>query len=684
MLYKVGGLLYTDRSRQAIRKCMTPLIAQTGVQLKTAKTIHPRRKITDFLQLVKNKAVYSSIKLNLFKDENSENKLSVPEDRSTMTEMKLENSQEEVQRMKNVLANSSKVLSNLSADENELRKLRLTRFKRPATCTTEKYANDIETGGCHRKSRRHCDVEETHVVANLFSFDDSSWSRSDGVSVGIDICLENHFPCQSNSNDDVAVAATEQFPMAVPTFDVPYTCGVTPASAPASLATTLALTHQSARFGMLQASPQYSDNVRNRSASGTTETLVSSAFNVTNANHDEKNAVLSEDYLQRDAAAAAAAAQLLKTFQELEKEICGPTASSNSSQQLYLTQQQPVIVTATNTITSNNATTTMSGVTTLLSANCNTSSDNIISFENVAINPYIEYVNGVSDDNVNDTANTYKGNDDQRVDVSVSGNHDSVAGAPNGDILLDSNTSNIEETISKNYSLLEEYCKNIASNHLFLDGKANYEYYDSGETGVPVEVDSAIATTPSSAHTLTSSNNVAAVSKLNEDDLIIVKDSIFTGVNAALEHSNLTPIELSSRTIDPQILTSYLSSISTNICSVPNIVNGTVVAAASTSSVPVFVRARVSAGVTTGTSTISATSTNDVNFVTEQFDVQMHSEMPKQVLPNERTYDEILTLNKQFQGKIWYLFCSKPARVVVELLNYVEYSNILTITRNFY
>lgn len=655
MLYKVGGLLYTDRSRQAIRKCMTPLIAQTGVQLKTAKTLHPRRKITDFLQLVKNKAAYPSIKLNLFKDENSENKLSVPEDRSIMTEMKLENSHEEVQRMKNVLTNSSKVLSNLSADENELRKLRLTRFKRPATCTTEKYANDIETGGCHRKSRRHCDAEETHVVANLFSFDDSSWSRSDGMSVGIDICLENHFPCQSGSNDDVAVAATEQFPMAVPTFDVPYTSDVTPAS----LATTLALTHQSARLGMLQESPQYSDNARNRSASGTIETLVNSPFNVTNANHDEKNAALSEDYLQRDAAAAAAAAQLLKTFQELEKEICGPTVSSNSSHQLYLTQQ-PVIVTATNTTTSSTATTTMSGVTTLLSANCNTTSENIISFENVAINPYIEYVNGVGDSNANDSANTFKGNDDRRVDVSVSGSHDGVAGTPNGDILVDGNTSNIEETISKNYSLLEEYCKNIATNHLFLDDKANYEYYDNGETGVPVEVDSVIATIPSAGHTLASSNNVAAVCKLDEDDLIIVKDSIFTGVNTALEDANLTPVELSNRTIDPQILTSYLSSISTNICSVPNIVTGTVVAAASTSSVPVFVRARVSPDVTAGTSTISATSTNDVNFVTEQFDVQMHSEMPKQVLTNERTYDEILALNKQFQGKNWYLFCSWP------------------------
>lgn len=163
MLYKVGGLLYTDRSRQAVRKCMEPLMSTAKVKNQLKRPIN-KQKITDFLQLVKNCGAPSS-RLHLFKDDKTGNLFTAVKAENIVS-IRNELSQkahDELERMKHVLSNSTKILNNVAADENEMRKFRSsTRLKRKS--------DRLEQMGA-KKVKQESMSDENYDINTLLSFD---------------------------------------------------------------------------------------------------------------------------------------------------------------------------------------------------------------------------------------------------------------------------------------------------------------------------------------------------------------------------------------------------------------------------------------------------------------------------------------------------------------------------------
>lgn len=165
MLYKVGGLLYMDRSRQAIRKCMEPLTstAKLKIQPPPKRPIN-KQKITDFLQMVKSCGTPPS-RLHLFKDDKTGN-LYTAVKAENIVSIRNELSQkatDELERMRHVLSNSSKILNNLAADENEMRKFRTsTRLKRRS--------DRLKHLGV-KKIKQESMSDENYDINTLLSFD---------------------------------------------------------------------------------------------------------------------------------------------------------------------------------------------------------------------------------------------------------------------------------------------------------------------------------------------------------------------------------------------------------------------------------------------------------------------------------------------------------------------------------
>lgn len=164
MLYKVGGLLYMDRSRQAIRKCMEPLMSNTKLKNQQLKRPINKQKITDFLQLVKSCGTPPS-RLHLFKDDQTGNLFTAVKAENIVS-IRNELSQkahDELERMRNVLSNSTKILNNLAADENEMRKFRTsTRLKRKS--------DRLKHLGV-KKIKQESISDENYDINTLLSFD---------------------------------------------------------------------------------------------------------------------------------------------------------------------------------------------------------------------------------------------------------------------------------------------------------------------------------------------------------------------------------------------------------------------------------------------------------------------------------------------------------------------------------
>lgn len=124
MLYKVGGLLYTDRSRQAIRKCMEPLVSPA--RLKAKRGPLNRQRITDFLRQVKSHGAQPVQRLRLFKEDAPyPGKPSGAGHRvAALRDQLAQKAHDEVERMKQVLSSSTRALNGLAADEHEMRRFR--------------------------------------------------------------------------------------------------------------------------------------------------------------------------------------------------------------------------------------------------------------------------------------------------------------------------------------------------------------------------------------------------------------------------------------------------------------------------------------------------------------------------------------------------------------------------------
>lgn len=405
MLYKVGGLLYMDRSRQAIRKCMEPLILQNKEQVKRPLK---RKKITDFLNLVKN-CNKPPMKLNIFKDEKSKNVLgSVRNENLFMLkhEIKLK-AKEELERMKNVLVNSSKILNNLSSDENEIKKLKISR----------KLKHKIDRGKNIniKKIKQDSISEENYDINTLLSFDKSV----------------NH-----KTTNDIAH------------FSVIASDGYS--------------------FGGAQNvnMVSYDENIKN-SETQQTENL----SNISNMIEDiTYNVYLNNEHPNSTVYSENDAANLLQTFKDLENEIRS-TVGTNM-QELYPPQTLP--------------------------NNVNTA--------------FINFINSNSSaDNIN-----FKENCDNEFKV------------------IDTNVTNLEETISKDYSLLEEYCKNISTDELFLDNKTDFEFYENDGS--------------------VNANNI----KMNKND-----ENLFNN-ERPVDHI-VTANTVDNLNFDTHLLNSYLSSISNEV-----------------------------------------------------------------------------------------------------------------------
>lgn len=344
MLYKVGGLLYTDRSRQAIRKCMEPLVSPskrsktTSANAQLNRTL-AARKMTDFLQLVKNNYQKPPVRLSLFDDDPPAAVAADENGVLSTTSVKRENvselrnalklkATEEMTRMKSVLANSCKLLGSLATDENAAQKLFISRrLKRKAD-----RGKFVVVGGM-KKIKEESITDENYDLNSLLSFNKTKASNN----------AASHF--QTISSAGLADGYSMQ-------------------------------------------------DLNEMSQQQRADTMDNVSYNVY-LNQENGNVYVGNE-----------TEQLLQTFKDLETEI-RKTVGSNM-QELYVTttQPQPMANNDTNTLYSNYAMNTSANME--FKENCET---------------------------------------------------------------LDSNITNLEETISKDYSLFEEYCKNIANDELFLEGK---------------------------------------------------------------------------------------------------------------------------------------------------------------------------------------------------------------------
>ncbi len=454
MLYKVGGLLYTDRSRQAIRKCMESLISQNSNKSQPRRAT-TKPKITDFLQLVKN---YNNppVRLSLFKVEGGDDDDDLgPVKRESVSPPRAEVN--ELARMRNVLAHSSQILKNLSADENELNKLKISR-KLKRKCEREKMA-------CRKKVKHESLSDENYDINTLLSFD-KPLTGKDGVDEMA------HFP---------VIAASDAY-----------------------------------SFGTMHGGNPVAYDGAIKAEEGQSNMMGGLAYNVY---IDDEGAVNGPGY------ATSETVQLLQTFKDLQNEMCNPVAVNNM-QEVYPSQ----------TLLGNSG------------------------------NVYVDYIPNSANE----------------------------VGAPNGaefkencetGFKVTDTTMTLEETISKNYSLIEEYCKNISTEELLLDNKTDFEFYDGGN----------------------SMNDV----KLNKNEVIVVNDSIF--VNERHLDGSVTGHTVEGLNFDTQLLNSYLSSISGE----PSNQNGA-----------------------------------EISFSTgQQFDVAQMDAQDQSSISKEHVFEEILKLNKQFQGQ---------------------------------
>lgn len=511
MLYKVGGLLYMDRSRQAIRKCMDPLVGKEAA-LKSA-TIRPRhhinRKITDFLQPVKSTVNHPLTKLSVFKEENAENLSDGTSTRSEKlralkNEIKLK-ANDELERMKSILANSSKILNSLSLDENKLQRLKGTRrLKRRAGAGAgagEENNNSVNVAAMAKKVKQESVVvaDENYDLSSFLTFDKNN-HRMDTDSE-----LEN-FAFNGGGGGGAA----------------------------------------GFRGGADQVGGQ--ENLSNIS-----NMMDNISYNMF-LNNENGGA---ENFNENDTV------QLLQTFKELENEICntvvggggvgGVGGGRGNMQNLYGSSR---------------------GAGNAALAAASSGSGN---------NAFIDYLN---QNVVGNSVAQFKENCENEFKV------------------IDNNMPNFDENMAKNYSLLEEYCKSIATDELFLTDKTNFEFFENGGStsgvgGVGAEVGD--------------SGNVPKTSKSNE--VIVVNENLF-----ATEGGEQTPEVLNRETSDEglnfetHILNTYLSSISGESNSQENAY---------------------------------------LNFGGRQFDMSRVESQDGQILVKcnpENMYEEILTLNKQFQG----------------------------------
>ncbi|XP_065210993.1 uncharacterized protein PF3D7_1120600-like [Planococcus citri] len=443
MLYKVGGLLYMDRSRQAVRKCMDPLISKDSND-NELKFRRGNRRIADFLQPLKNSGVPQ--KVSVFNEENSENTpikkepVNVPK-----TELKSKVN-EEIERMKSVLAASCKILNNLSTDDSAIKKLKIAkRLKRKCvpnnTIIVKKPKQEI--------SDENCDIN------TLLSFDKSVDKSSNG----------EHFPS----------IPVNRFSFAVP-------------------------------------DASFQNDPSQENLNHITNIMDNISYNAF-LNNDNNAA---ENYSENETAL------LLQTFKDLENQICNTVG--NNMQNLYATPTLP----------------------------------------QAANNTYIDYMN----------TNTVPNNVEYKEHCE------------NEFKVLDNNLPNFDESIAKNYSLIEEYCKSIATDELFMDDKTNFEFYENGGDLV---------------------NGEAKTNRSNE--IVVVGENAFSDNERNVDNINRN-VNDDGLNFDTHILNTYLSSIS-------------------------------------GES--STQDIADINFAPRQFDLPQVEPQENQNLTKENVYEEILTLNKQFQ-----------------------------------
>lgn len=191
MLYKVGGLLYMDRSRQAVRKCIDPLISKDGNKIQP-KLRRSNRRISGLLKSAKSNI--APVKLSLFSEENAEN---VPVKQENICVMKSEINvkvNEELERMKSVLASSCKILNNLSADENVIKKLKISnRLKRKGV-----QCKNFDA----KKLKQEPITDENYDINTLLSFDKNVGKNGD----------VNHFPTVSTERFSFNVVPQSNFP----------------------------------------------------------------------------------------------------------------------------------------------------------------------------------------------------------------------------------------------------------------------------------------------------------------------------------------------------------------------------------------------------------------------------------------------------------------------------------------
>lgn len=443
MLYKVGGLLYMDRSRQAVRKCMDPLISKDNND-NELKVRRGNRRITDFLQ---PKLSSAPLKLNIFNEENTEN-MPVKKENVTISKTELKSKvNEELERMKTVLASSCKILNTLSTDDSAIKKLKVSkRLKRKS----------IQNNNIILKKPKQEIPDENYDINTLLSFDKTVDKNSNG----------EHFPNIS----------TDRF-----SFNLP--------------------------------DGNFQNDQSQENLSHITNIMDNISYNVF-LNNDNN---VAENYSENETAL------LLQTFKDLENEICNTVG--NNMQNLYATQPLP----------------------------------------QAANNTYIDYINpSTVPNNVE-----FKENCDNEFKV------------------LDNNLPNFEESIAKNYSLIEEYCKSIATDELFLDDKTNFEFYENGADLVNGEAKAA-----------------------RNSEIIVVNENVYGDNERNVDNIN-RPANDDGLNFDTHILNTYLSSIS-------------------------------------GES--STQDIADINFAPRQFELPQVEPQENPNLTKENVYEEILTLNKQFQG----------------------------------